>query len=268
MGNFDPRWIAITLTLAVSAIVLAYSVANFKQLEKNVTIIKLSLLTLLLTSTMLHLAEIFRFATSAVIGIILILMIRSSKKIILFVLSIIIIWMLMNTGHKDSGNYYYPSMDSREIASYDGSRIPIFKYQKWEPDVIKYYEQFQRDIEKINNSDCKIVDHYNDTSDAFLHLLSPFRQSQWFPFADGPFGRATPDNLSRLNKLRPDLNYQAKIDQGEGVVLFVSGDQDEINGRTRIPANYKIYSSYIIPKLLFVKPNQNLVILVPKNCFN
>jgi hypothetical protein len=134
-----------------------------------------------------------------------------------------------------------------------GHGSQFLRIKNWEPDVIKYYEQFQRDMEKISNSDCKIVDYYNDTSDAFLHLLSPFRQFQWFPFADGPFGRATPDNLNRLNKLRPDLNYQAKIDLGEGIVLFFSGDQDEFNERTRkstrIPANYKIYSSYIIPKL-------------------
>jgi hypothetical protein len=266
--NFDPRWMAVSLTLGASAMALVYSLANFKYLKENLLVIKLSLLTWLFTSTMLHLAEIFRFATASVIGIVLVLTIRSFQKLILWFLSLLILWMFINVGQKDSGNYYYPSFNKRELGSYDGFNIPIFKNQKWGADIINYYEEFQRDLNKINYLNCKIAYHYNDTSDAFLHVLSPFQQSQWFPFADGPFGRATPENLKRLNELRPDLNYEEKIEQAKGIVLFVSGDQDETNKRARIPSKYIIYSSYKIPKLLFVRPNQNLMILVPTNCFD
>ena len=136
----------------------------------------------------------------------------------------------------------------------------MFYGQRWPARVQDFYVRFKNDLKNIDDTNCGIEFHYNETKDSFLALLSPFKQYQIAPFRAGIQGW-TADHL------RPDLDVKKKIQEAADIVLFARVKQEDV-GTYKPPQNFTELSRYKIPKSKFL-PDQNwLVIVVPQKCVN
>jgi hypothetical protein len=154
----------------------------------------------------------------------------------------------------NTGNYFYPSSDLKKNV-FTVNSIEYFKGQKWPIKTIHYYENIDEDLKNIFILNCGIQYHYNDSTDSFLQIISPFRQYQIAPYATGDF----------FNDLRPDLDFKSKITQASDILIFKSLlDSDLAN--YKIPLGFYAYAKYSTPPNFFWPLNQSLLILIPNLC--
>lgn len=258
--SFDMRWILVGFIILtnIGTILIGLLNREFRvSLQNNV---KLSIFSLLLLSSTLHLAELFRISTGSIVGIINIYYLL--KKINAHHAAFIITAVLLlfgitpiGSGHNYSTtNYFFPS---KEVINAAGlvSTPSYFAGQRWSADARVFYNNLHNDLSEISKL-CNIQYHYNQTYDAFLQVLSPFKKSQLAPFY-----------LSdQMESLRPDLDWKNRLTESSDMIIF-KHVKNNYDVSTAFPPNFAIYKSYPTPRTNFLfTPNTLLLIVVPIAC--
>lgn len=117
----------------------------------------------------------------------------------------------------------------------------VFKGQRWPEANIAYYHNVASDFAELaEESPCEIKFHYNDTRDAFIAVLSPFKPYQVAPFVTG----------NSLNKLRPKLNLFQKLADGNDISCapFTPNGSESI----RTPSRFVVWKRYPAPAARYV----------------
>lgn len=237
-----------------------FTVVNFiiskKIISSSIDKFLLSVFTLLLITATLHSNEIFRLATSVIIGISIYYYLARKFQIQYLVFIIVFLWLIFSLGSRDNGNYFATSSSQRAETS-EVKNLEYFSGQWWPINAINFYQSFQKDMLGLSLSNCGIKYFYNSTHDAFLPVLSPFKQYQVAPFMD---------NIG-WTKLRPEINVEQKISDDKDIVLFLKMSPQLLENYNP-PSEYKILRRYSFPKVVFFDQEDFLLILVPKRCSN
>ena len=257
--HFDFRWILVAFIILSNIAIILFGLFNKKyriQLERH---IKLAIFSLLLLSSSLHLAEIFRISTGSLVGIInvyYLLKLVGIHKISFIVITVILIVGMFPSGSGDSfstTNYFFPS---KEIINRSQlvSAPPYFKEQRWEPMTQQYYQNVSSDLAKIATV-CHIKYHYNQTYDAFLQILSPFEKLQLAPFYLS----------NEMEALRPDLDWKRRLQESDNLIIFkhVPTEQDNVDA---VQKGFFVFKKYVTPRTNFIYAKNSLLILVPNRC--
>ena len=256
MLKLDFRWTFFFLLFAFNTYIIFRKIFYDDKFFNNPAINFILISSLVFISLTLHIPEIWRLSTGSIIGIIsLFIFLNTHKQLsIIFLLFAI---LLSFTFFANSNNYFYPTKLIRDRSISVNDFIPIFKGQRWPLKNIKYYHQIQSDLNQIKQKKCGIKYHYNAHHDAFLQVLSPFKQYQIAPMRQ----------ISDINELRPDLNFTKKIHNGNDIIIFKPIINTQIN-KYKVPSGFTIYSSYEIPDAFFIEPNYFLFITVPNKCID
>ena len=250
----DFRWIFFFLLLSVNFFILINKLANKEKFFNTPSLNFIFISSLLGISSSLHIPEIFRLATMSSVGVITLFIFLDRYKLlnVIFLLFVLILSTTFTT--LNTGNYFYPSSDLKKNA-FSVNSIEYFKGQKWPIKTIHYYENIDEDLKNIFILNCGIQYHYNDSTDSFLQIISPFRQYQIAPYGMGYI----------FNDLRPDLDFKSKFTQASDILIFKSLlDSDLAN--YKIPLGFYVYAKYSTPPNFFFPQNQSLLILIPNLC--
>ena len=257
----EPRWIFFLLILILNTMILFRGLFNTTYLRTHLASVKVSLLSILLLSSALHLPEVFRIATGSAIGMINIYyFIKTDKYRILTAIASAIVFISSiipsTSGYKfSSTNYFFPSSDQRMNAV--SISIPSdLNGQKWSAEIANFYFNFTEDLKKIEKYCPNIRYHHNNTHDGFLHVLSPFKKYQFAPFWFFP----------EMNSLRPDYTLRDKINSDGDIVLFrasiITGQQQKL----LVPTNYHLWKTY--SSVLRAPHDGAVQILLPNGCLD
>jgi len=248
------RWNFFLLLFSVNFFILIKKLARKEKFFKTPCLNFIVIVSLLGISSSLHSPEIFRLATISSVGVITLFIFLDRYKYLnvtffLFAYTLSTTFLTLNTG-----NYFYPSSDLKKNV-FTVNSIEYFKGQKWPIKTIHYYENIDEDLKNIFILNCGIQYHYNDSTDSFLQIISPFRQYQIAPYGMGYL----------FNDLRPDLDFKSKFTQASDILIFKSLlDSDLAN--YKIPLGFYAYAKYSTPPNFFFPQNQSLLILIPNLC--
>jgi hypothetical protein len=252
--SLDFRWLILGTVICVNVFVVILIIFRRSRAHPTPAEAKIAIATLLLLSSSLHIPEIFRLATGSVIGVITLHILLARFKN----LNITFIFILYTLGltliKSNSGNYFLPNADL--VKSAQRVTAPsFFKGQRWQPNVIEYYQQIDIVLKGIKKSSCPIAYHYNYTMDAFLQILSPFPQYQMAPF----------DIPAKMNSLRPDLDIGKKIGDANDLLIFRMVPEKDYSAYK--PENgFFVYKSYSVPAAYFIPADNRLLIIIPSDC--
>lgn len=252
----DPRWILMGFSILANIYIGISYITGRKKSYITSSLLKISLAALLLLSSSLHMANIFRLATGSAVGLIGLyaLLISHKKERLFFIVSTI--WLTLTIGLGNRENMFLPTIDyikkSRQIED-----ISLFQGQLWEPIAIDYYHNIEKDLVAISKLSCGIKYQYNNTIDSFFPIISPLKQLQIAPYKTS----------KRMDALRPELNFSHEIDSGTSIAIldFVpkGGDSKFVSLN-----KYTIFSRHTVPSAYFIKENQELLLMVPTYCIN
>jgi len=259
--NLDIKWIFIGLIISLNVYLLIDEIVGFVLTRsiKNKFVILVSVYSITLLTSMLHLSEVFRFTTGSIIGIINLHYFLNKKLYNLKVyvnsfLSISIVFFLLQDFRRDDSNLYFPTKTNL-LESHPDINIDIFSHQLWSKDTKIYYEYIYSSLITLGNN-CKVKYHFNDTKDAYIQVLSPFKQLQIAPFGT---------NNSSIDKLRQDLDYDNAIKSGD-IIVIRSFPSNEF---PVIPDGYLIYAKIPVPVMFWIEQGFTLYIFAPhNNCLN
>jgi hypothetical protein len=248
------RWIVTALYLTASLIYIFLYYLNYKQF-KNKQILIISITSLLMTTSSIHIPEIFRLASGSVMGLVVLYYLLYKMRILFFIVFIIINYKLFITEFvPNSSNPYNNYPYTQEYSLYKNN---LFKYQKWDVKTVNYYDEISSTFKAIGNLNCNYLYQYNDTMDNYLQILSPFTQKQLMPHA------ATDD----FNILRPDLNYKELINEASNILILRSVDSANLVNVTPSP-NFYIYRSIEIPNFIWLPKDHTLLFELPNKCMS
>ena len=255
----EVRWIFISIVWLLNLAVFMVSLVKIRDKTSNSTLAKLSLATLLLISSSLHLTEIFRIATASSIGLItLYAVLEKYKKLELWFFVMTSIWMALTLGQNrwTGTNYFLPSKkvisEARLVESPE-----IFRGNRWNTEAIEYYQFVQNTLEQLKHSSCGVRYQHNKTRDSFFKILSPFPQLQIAPYENG----------ESVNKLRPDLDFVTETQKATSIVILQMTPIAQVNS-FQAPPGFVIYAHRAVPVEWQMPENQELLILVPRACLN
>jgi hypothetical protein len=252
--TFDFRWVLISIVVAINLYIVALFILRVRRSFITPAVIKISIMSILMLSSSLHGAEIFRIATGNAIGLIGLYAILSFYNKTRLIFSLTCLCLLPTLIYGNSGNYYLPSLK----AIMGGQIVTTpkdFRGQIWEADRIEYYKNVYSDFNHLKERRCGIHYHYNETLDPFFQVLSPFE-----PMQIAPYRASNP-----MQALRPDLNPQKLIDRGDEIVVIKAIPTVELSKYTP-PEKFSIYAHYPMPYANFFPLNAELLILVPSVC--
>ena len=255
----EVRWIFISIVWLLNLAVFMVSLVKIRDKTSNSTLAKLSLATLLLISSSLHLTEIFRIATASSIGLItLYAVLEKYKKLELWFFVMTSIWMALTLGQNrwTGTNYFLPSKkvisEARLVESPE-----IFRGNRWNPEASEYYEFVQNTLEQLKHFSCGVEYQHNKTKDSFFKILSPFPQLQIAPYENG----------ESVNKLRPDLDFVTETQKATSIVILQMTPIVQFDS-FQAPEGFAIFAHRAVPQEWQMPENQELLILVPRACLN
>ena len=250
----------LLMFFALLICILKLSQAALSNKTQNLIIIKVALASFALLSAAIHNADEFRLATGSILSIsVLYYSLRNS--VFVYPVSSLIVLLLMSTVTFSSE---YQKINKEVIKN----SVPIvspsyFKGQQWPSDMSNYYSEIEHDLYSLKSLSCKLEYHYNSTPDAFLQVISPFKQFQIAPMGDGPKGRA-----KEIDALRPDLNFNEKIIHPSNMIVFKQFKQTALE-KLKQNKGFELYRLYPLPRDLGHKYNKQddyLGIFIPKHC--
>ncbi len=255
--KLEIRWILVTIIWTVNAYLFITLLLRLRYRSPDENRFALSLATLLLISSSLHLTEIFRIATASSIGLITVYALLERKARICFYFFVLSsIWLAATLGqNRWSGtNYFLPSKET--LASAEPIDKPtLFRGSRWSPPAQKYYAEIEQDLVRLKNSNCGLKYQYNATRDSFFAALTPF-----IPYQIAPYATSAP-----INQLRPDLNFEPFIREAHGIVLLEMIPKEK-QFAFEIPKGFSLYSQYDTPLAWQMPEHQALLILIPTSC--
>jgi hypothetical protein len=262
IGEFSQlnlRFIIIYLMILVNIIYFFVRIVNRSSFSNQTVLFKISIISLLLVGQLLHLPEIFRVATGAIIGLVPLYVLLNKVRLdrIFFFATSVILLFVSPPITVESGNYFVPSKET--ISSAKMVHGPaIFKYQLWPEPVTEYYTQLSNDMTSIKNLNCGVKYHFNYAIDVFLHVISPFKKYQVLPF-DNPLMHPA------FEMIRPDILPIEEKQKDLDVMIMRLIPNEEAEAFTA-PSGYFIYKKYLTPRMVFVPVNHTLMLMVPETC--
>jgi len=250
----DIRWVLVSIILIANTYILTLYVFKQERSYVNPTTAKIALATLLLLSSSLHLAEIFRIATSSAIGLINVYAIlhangRAKPFFIFFGL-----WLGLTATYGNRGNYFFPEkLNYKNVELV--SQPAIFQGQIWPSDAVTYYQSLDGIFHHLAKSGCHLTYQYNHSNDSFLPILSPLRQMQLAPF----------DVSEQMEELRPDLKRWV-FTHSPDKLLIIDSVSRGANSPYMQNGSHKLIARLPRPEAYFVKKDQDLLILAPLSC--
>lgn len=254
----DQAWLIITFIFSLGAVVIfiAYLINNRATKHfLNIDILKIALLSLLLLSSALHLSEIFRIATGAVIGIIVLFAYLGSHNLARPFFIVMAIWLGITSIYGNRGNYFLPTLDG--IINSEYLKSPkILSGQRWNAETVNYYQNVEKMFQAIQSLPCGIQYQKNNTKDSLLKVLSPFEQLQLAPFAVS----------DKMEALRPDRDASPFITRADKIVIFETIKADHVIDGNKVPKGFVVFTELPIPHQFFMPLNEMLVALLPSEC--
>ena len=256
----DPRLIFLVLILLCSSAVLLTPFLSRNDQGRKWNNFFIAFLTLLLLSSSLHLNEIFRLMTGFSIGAIFVFYFANKIKVadLLFIIMVLACW------HSRSwhiGNNFTPLPVTIQTAQVVKSPS-IFIGQKWTPQVITYYDLINSDMQFFKHHPCGIEYLLNDSPDAFIAAISPFKQYQI-----APFGRGLDLTRSeQLDFLRPDYDLQAKTLEAKDLLIIRTLKTKEEVRTYRPPNGFYVYKTYQLPSNVYFIQGHSLALIAPHAC--
>jgi hypothetical protein len=249
----DVRWILVFFIIITNISILIIGIfQGFKDEKRDIYFLSFSSLVLL--SSSLHIPEVFRIATGSILGFIPLLYYFSRYKVGKIFIVLIILFQFFTLYKYNSGNYFYPNIELRKNSVLD-SRILFFSGQKWSREVFDYYNDYKNKIDLLKRSNCNLSVQYNGTNDPLYTVLSDLS-----PYQPGPFV-----TISALNKYRPDLNIDKKIESNASIVLLYRIKKSQLIDYSP-PIGFKNFAVLNVPGTYFMPFDEVLVILIPKSC--
>ena len=146
--TLDIRWTIICLMSATLLIGLCLTIFKFKNIDdQKIKIIKISLASIALFATALHIPEIFRIATGSIIGIIVLFYWAKSLRLDGYLFIILTIPLILTLFKTNSGNPFYPEKKQFEDTVYI-TKPSAIRSQLWPIGMQNYYVDFQEKFKK------------------------------------------------------------------------------------------------------------------------
>lgn len=251
----DIRWVLVSLMIVANLYILIVFTVKRKLFFATTAMAKIALASLLLLSSALHLAEIFRIATASSVGLIGLYAYLESKSWAKSFFIFIALWLGLTATYGNRGNYFFPTWEtvsqSRLVES-----PKIFSGQLWTPEVANYYKSLDITFQDLQKLPCNIQYQKNNTRDSLVKVISPFEQLQLAPFQ-------TSDKKSAL---RPDLDASAKIALAEKIILIETVESRRTIRSEDSPHGFAVYKTLSIPYQFFMPHDQKLIIYAPLAC--
>lgn len=247
----DIRWIFISIIILFNAFFILFVLIKSKGDNQKDKILLLSVSSLLFFSSAIHTYDIFRIATGSIVGVIpIIFFLKGYKKYFFIYASVPMLFSLVVA---NSGNAYAPTKNYFQQVK--NSPTPaIFYGQYWNPEIAAYYLNIQNSLMEINGYQCGIKFHHNHTLDAFLQVISPFKQLQMAPYYLFP---------AKMRSLRPELDTLNSLDLIYTKIILFEELKGSLLSAYVPPKHYKIHSIHPIKKNEY---NDVLLILIPITC--
>ena len=252
---FEPYWIFFLILLIINIFFVCLFFLNKNFLKsKEKYLIYISLISISSFSTTIHSLNSFRLATSAIIGVMVLIYFLNkikdfeTQKIIS--ISIIVILCLGINFKKSENNKLFITPVSFE--HYTDDKIKFFKYLKFKEDTWRHTIFFYEKINKISQRCTNVIYAINYTNNNYYYLLI----SEFFEtFQIKPY--INPKNtLARLTMeiINPSLmsNLDKKVRNNETLIVADESFQ--------IPKNYSFID------LPYSYDNKHKKILIPKKC--
>ena len=248
---FDPRWVLLGIIFLLNIVLIPYLLFNINKKTQAKSILILSISSLVLLSSALHIQDIFRLATGSIIGLIPLIYVLQNFQRLFFVFFLVIFSLTITKGN--SGNIYAPNHEQYKNGIFVFSP-KLFYGQLWPVGISKYYENIQRDLLTIHELNCGIKFQINRSYDAFHQIISPFTQLQMAPFWL---------YLDEVRFLRPDLDITSLISPKIPADNLILIDSISVNDKNTyiLPNKFSIFSSYNHPS-----GDKLTQILIPKYC--
>lgn len=250
--NFDVRWLLIGAILFVNFLGIYKFIFSKTRAIDAVVITKLSIASLALLVSMLHIPEIFRFASGGILGLILLFGILEKKPwgilCIFFMIGALSATLFSGTSGVKVTYQFFQNQHKLRLVDIEG-----FKGLVWPDGAAIAYKKISLDLTKLKSNPCNFRYHYNATDNNFVAFLSPFSKFQLAPH------NFSSDNYSseKFDGLRPDLNYSTRILQSDDILIFDYIKNENYSSRY---SDYVLYSRYDIY-------GEILGIFIPKKCF-
>jgi hypothetical protein len=241
--NLDPRFFFYFI-IFISNILIFFFI---KRINRKIS--KLSFLSLSLSSSSLHLVEIFRLSTGLVIGFIPLIFFFHKKKSFVFFYFIFII-LLFSTWYGGRHNYVYEYYyKNRDDLIY--SNINYFKFQTMPKTYATFYEEFESSINKIN-SKFILKYNYNYTNVPMIAFLSRTKSFQ--------AGSVYIKRFDKIYLKREKMDLKKDFfNHTNDMIIFVPSINQNVN--EKISSNFYLYQKIDYP----FDGYNNLLILLPKN---
>ena len=251
----DIRWVLVSLMIAANLyILIAFSIKR-KLFFATTAIVKIALASLLLLSSALHLAEIFRIATASSVGLIGLYAYLESKSWAKSFFIFIALWLGLTATYGNRGNYFFPTWETASRSRLVESP-KIFSGQLWTPEVANYYKSLDITFQDLQKLPCNIQYQKNNTRDSLLKVISPFEQLQLAPF----------QTSKKMSALRSDLDAGAKIALAEKIILIETVESKRTIRSEDVPHGFTVYKTLSIPHQFFMPHDQKLIIYAPLAC--
>ncbi len=260
VGAKDPRLIFLLLILLSSITVLVRSFLDHGDQGRKWNNFFIAFLTLLLLSSSLHLNEIFRLITGFSLGAIFVFYLANKIKVadLLFIIMVMACW---HTRSWHIGNNFTPLPTTIQTAEIVKSPS-VFRGQKWTSPVRFYYQSINSDMQYLKSHSCGIDYLLNDSPDAFIAAISPFKQYQI-----APFGRGLDLTRSeQLDFLRTDYKLQAKILEAKDLLIIRTLKNEQEVGMYRPPNGFYVYKTYQLPSNVYFMQGHSLALIAPQAC--
>jgi len=248
MINFDIRWLLINLIVVVNLTCILNIILNKNNTLEGEYVAKISIASLALLVSMLHIPEIFRFATGGIIGLILVFSVLEKKNwgqlAILFIVGGLTATLLSGSSGVNISYRFFQNQNKLKVVNIDG-----FNGLVWPENLVKAYEKIVKDLNNMQSNRCQLKYHFNATDNNFIAFLSPFKKFQIAPH------HFSSENFSseKFDRLRPDLDYKMKIFEANDIIIF-----DYASNSAKYD-NFIMYSSYDVNGAI-------LGIFFPKKC--
>ncbi len=268
----DVRWLIVFAVVISSSLILFSAAIRFfvnKEIFGGISNSKtafVSIASLGLFSSVIHLQDMFRISTGSIVGVIILYLFLERLRLAYIFFIITSPFLGYSLMSQNSGNPYLPT--SKMVIEAETVVTPsYFKGERWNGHIVNYYRELSSSFNEIKSSGCSIHWHFNNTFDASIHAFSGSRPLQISPAGDGPYGLVS----QSWHDLRPDLNFKSAIERAEDIMIFDTVNKMDLDQIYKVPDKFFIYKKLDVPTEirlggLFIKPNTVFLLILPKKC--
>ena len=102
----------------------------------------------------------------------------------------------------------------------------------------------------------------NDSPDAFIAAISPFKQYQIAPFGRGLYLIRS----EQFDSLRPDYDLQTKILEAKDLLIIRTLKTEEEVRMYSPPKGFYVYGTYQLPSNVYFMQGHSILLIAPLKC--